>query len=367
MARIESFGRIDVKINNYCQCLFMKAKLVLDITCDKNYFSTIFQLANNVSYDQVTCLMLEKCVNTAKSYEQLNEILNKVLVKQNLDWLRALVKKVYNKRYKGQSSVYFGRVFSLLIVKNISKNFGSFQALDKVSFEMNKGDIVGLLGKNGAGKTTLMRILTSFITASSGTVTIDGDDIKMNSLMIRQKIGYLPEKPPLYGDMTVQYYLKFAAEIKGVPKNKRLSQIAKVLEECDLDQVKQKTIATLSKGYKQRVGIAQAIIHEPKLLILDEPTSGLDPMQIQQVLALIKNQRYQRTVLLSTHTLTEIEKVAQRVLLIKSGRIVLDDPLDKLLRGTNVNQSQPLTLEQVFINYHQPQTSANKVLQAADE
>ena len=255
----------------------------------------------------------------------------------------------------------------MLIVKNISKNFGSFQALDKVSFEMNKGDIVGLLGKNGAGKTTLMRILTSFITASSGTVTFDGDDIKMNSLMIRQKIGYLPEKPPLYGDMTVQYYLKFAAEIKGVPKNKRLSQIAKVLEECDLDQVKQKTIATLSKGYKQRVGIAQAIIHEPKLLILDEPTSGLDPMQIQQVLALIKNQRYQRTVLLSTHTLTEIEKVAQRVLLIKSGRIVLDDLLDKLLRGTDVNQSQPLTLEQVFINYHKPQTSANKVLQATDE
>jgi ABC-2 type transport system ATP-binding protein len=255
----------------------------------------------------------------------------------------------------------------LLIVKNISKNFSSFQALDKVSFEMNKGDIVGLLGKNGAGKTTLMRILTSFITASSGTVTIDGDDINMNSLRIRQKIGYLPEKPPLYGDMTVQHYLKFAAEIKGVPKNKRLSQIAKVLEECDLDQVKQKTIATLSKGYKQRVGIAQAIIHEPKLLILDEPTSGLDPMQIQQVLALIKNQRDQRTVLLSTHTLTEIEKVAQRVFLIKSGRIVLDDPLDKLLRGTDVNPSQPLTLEQVFINHHKPQTSANNSLQATDE
>jgi ABC-2 type transport system ATP-binding protein len=255
----------------------------------------------------------------------------------------------------------------LLIVKNISKNFSSFQALDKVSFEMNKGDIVGLLGKNGAGKTTLMRILTSFITASSGTVTIDGDDINMNSLRIRQKIGYLPEKPPLYGDMTVQHYLKFAAEIKGVPKNKRLSQVAKVLEECDLDQVKQKTIATLSKGYKQRVGIAQAIIHEPKLLILDEPTSGLDPMQIQQVLALIKNQRDQRTVLLSTHTLTEIEKVAQRVFLIKSGRIVLDDPLDKLLRGTDVNPSQPLTLEQVFINHHKPKTSASNSLQATDE
>ena len=252
-----------------------------------------------------------------------------------------------------------GRALSLLMVKQISKNFDSFQALNQVSFEMNKGDIVGLLGKNGAGKTTLMRILTSFITASSGTVTIEGDDINKHSLTIRQKIGYLPEKPPLYGDMTVQYYLKFAAEIKGVPKNKRLIQLAKVLEECDLEQVKQKTIATLSKGYKQRVGIAQAIIHEPKLLILDEPTSGLDPMQIQQVLALIKNQRDQRTVLLSTHTLTEIEQVAQRVIMIKSGRIVLDDSLDKLLKNKDTSQSQPLTLEQVFINLHQHQASDN--------
>ena len=247
----------------------------------------------------------------------------------------------------------------MLIVKNISKNFGSFQALDRVSFEMNKGDIVGLLGKNGAGKTTLMRTLTSFITPSSGTVNIDGEDISKHSLSIRQKIGYLPEKPPLYGDMTVQYYLNFAAEIKGVPKNKRLFQLAKVLEECDLEQVKQKTIATLSKGYKQRVGIAQAIIHEPKLLILDEPTSGLDPMQIQQVLALIKNQRDQRTVLLSTHTLNEIEQVAQRVLMIKSGQIVLDEPLDILLKSTDPSQLGPLTLEQIFINHHQPQASEN--------
>jgi ABC-2 type transport system ATP-binding protein len=255
----------------------------------------------------------------------------------------------------------------LLIVKQISKNFGSFQALDQVSFEMNKGDIVGLLGKNGAGKTSLMRILTSFITASSGSVIIDGDDTNKHSLSVRQKIGYLPEKPPLYGDMTVQYYLKFAAEIKGVPKHKRQFQLAKVLEECDLQEVKQKTIATLSKGYKQRVGIAQAIIHEPKLLILDEPTSGLDPMQIQQVLGLIKNQRDQRTVLLSTHTLNEIEQVAQRVLMIKSGRIVLDDTLDNLLKNNDATQSQPLTLEQVFINQHQPQTPLIPELEVSDE
>ena len=255
----------------------------------------------------------------------------------------------------------------MLIVQQVSKSFGSFQALDKVSFEMKKGDIVGLLGKNAAGKTTLMRILTSFISASSGTVYIDGDDIAKHSLTIRQKIGYLPEKPPLYGDMTVQYYLKFAAEIKGVHKNKRLSQLAKVLEECDLEQVKQKIIATLSKGYKQRVGIAQAIIHEPKLLILDEPTSGLDPMQIQQVLTLIKNQRDQRTVLLSTHNLTEIEQVAQRVLMIKSGRILLDDPLEELLKNKDVNQLRPLTLEQVFINHHQVHRSKHEGGQVSDE
>lgn len=255
----------------------------------------------------------------------------------------------------------------MLIVEQIGKNFGSFQALDQVSFEMNSGDIVGLLGKNGAGKTTLMRILTSFIAASSGTVTIDGEDISKHSLSIRKKIGYLPEKPPLYGDMTVQSYLKFAAEIKDVPKNKRQLQLAKVLQECDLEQVKHKIIATLSKGYKQRVGIAQAIIHEPKLLILDEPTSGLDPMQIQQVLALIKNQRDQRTVLLSTHTLTEIEQVAQRVVMIKSGRIVLDDTLEALLKSSDAGQLQPLTLEQVFINHHQQQTPVGAELQVSDE
>ena len=255
----------------------------------------------------------------------------------------------------------------MLIVQQVSKSFGSFQALDKVSFEMKKGDIVGLLGKNAAGKTTLMRILTSFISATSGTVYVDGDDMTRHSLTIRQKIGYLPEKPPLYGDMTVQYYLKFAAEIKGVPKNKRLYQLAKVLEECDLEQVKQKNIATLSKGYKQRVGIAQAIIHEPKLLILDEPTSGLDPMQIQQVLALIKNQRDQRTVLLSTHTLTEIEQVAQRVLMIKSGRILLDDPLEKLLKNKDITQLRPLTLEQVFIHHHQVHASRHEGGQVSDE
>jgi ABC-2 type transport system ATP-binding protein len=268
---------------------------------------------------------------------------------------------------------------SILTVEHISKNFGALQAVDNVSFEINQGDIVGFLGKNGAGKTTLMRMITAFLAPSSGRIFIDGDDITKHSLTIRQKIGYLPENPPLYTNMTVLQYLKFAAEIKGVAAKKQAAQLAKVLEDCQLEQVKNKTISTLSKGYKQRVGIAQSIIHEPKLLILDEPTSGLDPIQVQQVLALINNQKEQRTVLLSTHTLPEIEKIAQRILMIKSGQLIIDQPLQTLLKGknqqANINsanldkgsintthkntakdessQVQALTLEQIFFNHHQ--------------
>ena len=242
---------------------------------------------------------------------------------------------------------------SILTVEHISKNFDTLQAVDDVSFEINQGDIVGFLGKNGAGKTTLMRIITAFLAPSSGRVFIDGDDISKHSLTIRKKIGYLPETPPLYTNMTVLQYLKFAADIKGVAAKKRKIQLAKTLEECQLEHVKNKTISTLSKGYKQRVGIAQAIIHEPKLLILDEPTSGLDPMQVQQVLALIHHQREQRTVLLSTHTLPEIEKIAQRILMIKSGQLIIDEPLNNLLSPGL--QATPNTLEQIFIAHHQPE------------
>ena len=243
----------------------------------------------------------------------------------------------------------------MITVKNITKYFGSFQALKDVSFEINKGEIVGFLGQNGAGKTTLMRILTSYLPASSGTVMIGGDDIAKNSLTIRQKIGYLPETPPLYMDMTVKDYLKFAAEIKDIPVKQRRRQLDKVLEECQIEDVKGKIIATLSKGYKQRVGIAQAIIHEPKLLILDEPTSGLDPIQNLQVRKLIKNLKDQRTVILSTHILSEIEQIAQRVLIIKSGQVIVDESLEVLLKTDNADQSQKVTLEEVFVKHHSEQ------------
>jgi ABC-2 type transport system ATP-binding protein len=256
----------------------------------------------------------------------------------------------------------------MITTKNITKYFGSFQALQDVSFEINKGEIVGFLGQNGAGKTTLMRILTSYLPASSGTVMIDGDDIAKNSLTIRQKIGYLPENPPLYENMTVKDYLKFAAEIKDVPLKQRRRQLDKVLEECHIQNVMHNTIETLSKGYKQRVGIAQAIIHEPKILILDEPTSGLDPVQNLQVRNLIKDLEEKRTVILSTHILSEIEQIAHRVIIIKSGRIIVDESLETLLKtqddtkGTQLvktrssqlveKQSSRLTLEEVFIKLH---------------
>jgi len=240
----------------------------------------------------------------------------------------------------------------MITTKNVTKYFGAFQALRDVSFEINKGEIVGFLGQNGAGKTTLMRILTSYLPATSGSVIIDGDNIAKDSLTIRKKIGYLPETPPLYPNMTVRDYLKFAAEIKDIPARHRHRRLDKVMEECQIDDVKNKTIGTLSRGYKQRVGIAQAIIHEPKLLILDEPTSGLDPIQNLQVRKLIKNLKDQRTVIISTHILSEIEQIAQRVLIIKSGNIIVDESLDVLLKTQKGDISVGPTLEEVFIRLH---------------
>jgi len=185
----------------------------------------------------------------------------------------------------------------MIKINNVSKQFGSFNALNQVSFDIEAGEIVGLVGKNGAGKTTLMRILTSYYRASSGTVSIDGEEVTQSAITVRKKIGYLPETPPLYLDMSVKRFLKFAAEIKGVTKQKRTSRLERVLEECQLETVVDKTIGNLSKGFKQRVGIAQAIIHQPEILILDEPTSGLDPIQNLQLRNLIKSLQSYRTVI----------------------------------------------------------------------
>ena len=234
----------------------------------------------------------------------------------------------------------------MITVKNITKFFGSTQALKGVSFEIKKGEIVGFLGRNGAGKTTLMRILTSYLPANTGNVIIDGKDVAKHSMAIRRKIGYLPETPPLYADMTARSYLKFAAQLKDVPAKKIRAQVDKVLNECYLRNVAHKTIATLSKGYQQRVGIAQAIINDPQILILDEPTNGLDPVQIRRIRALIKNLEEERTIIISTHILTEIEQIARRVLIIKDGLIVADDTMDDLLSDEQGGQR---SLEEVFL------------------
>lgn len=234
----------------------------------------------------------------------------------------------------------------MIKVNNITKYFGNTQALKGVSFEIKKGEIVGFLGRNGAGKTTLMRVLTSYLPANTGNVTIDGMDVAKHSMAIRQKIGYLSETPPLYADMTARNYLKFAAQLKDVPRKKIAAQVDKVLNECYLRNVAHKTIATLSKGYQQRVGIAQAIINDPQILILDEPTNGLDPVQIRRIRALIKNLEKERTIIISTHILSEIEQIARRVLIIKDGLIVADDTMEDLLSDEQGGQH---SLEEIFL------------------
>lgn len=232
----------------------------------------------------------------------------------------------------------------MISVKGVSKFFGQVPAVKDVSFEIPRGQLVGFLGPNGAGKTTLMRLLTSYFLPTRGQVLIDGLDAVKSSLLVRRKIGYLPETPPLYANMSVYDYLKFTAALKDIPSNKQRSQIEKVLSECDLLDAREKIIGTLSKGYKQRVGIAQAIINDPEILILDEPTSGLDPLQIQQVRRLIKSLEQKRTVILSTHILSEIEQVVERVIILKEGQIVADDSIHHLLAAHEAEH-----LEEVFL------------------
>ena len=236
----------------------------------------------------------------------------------------------------------------MITAQNISKNFGRIEALAEVSFEIPTGEIVGFLGPNGAGKTTLMRLLTSYLKPSKGKITVDGFDVVNNSLDVRRKVGYLPETPPLYPEMTVRDYLKFAAQLKDVSAKNVHFQVEKALSQCQLNNVQNQAILTLSKGYRQRVGIAQAIIHDPQVLILDEPTSGLDPHQILQVRNLIKNLEEKRTVILSTHILPEIEQIAKHVIILKQGKIVANQKLSDLLGNFSKSGLKP-TLEDAFL------------------
>jgi ABC-2 type transport system ATP-binding protein len=219
----------------------------------------------------------------------------------------------------------------MIKVENLTKRYAGQTAIKDLSFEVGKGEIMGFLGPNGAGKTTTMRILASFMPPTSGRATIAGFDIFSQSLQARAHLGYMPESVPLYNDMRVTEYLDYRAALKGVPHRRIAERVGDVKELCGLKDVEKKLIATLSKGYRQRVGLADALVSEPDLLILDEPTIGLDPNQIRQVRELIKNLGKQHTILLSTHILPEVEMTCSRVVIIHKGRIEACDTPENLL------------------------------------
>ncbi len=221
----------------------------------------------------------------------------------------------------------------MIEVEGLRKFYGSFEALKGISFTVGRGEIVGLLGPNGAGKTTTMKILTGYISATSGRFRIAGHDGFEDSLSVRKNIGYLPENAPLYPDMGVIDYLKFVCEIRRIPKSERKARIHRMVELCGLTSMIAKDIGQLSKGYRQRLGLAQAMIHEPPILILDEPTSGLDPNQIVEIRKLIKDLGKDRTIILSTHNLPEVQMTCSRMIIISNGVKVADGTAGELERA----------------------------------
>ena len=209
----------------------------------------------------------------------------------------------------------------MIEVENLTKSYGQFQALKGISFRINRGEVIGFLGPNGAGKTTTMRILTCFMPASSGNATVAGYDVFKQSLDARKHIGYLPESVPLYPEMTVTGYLKFVSKIKGVPRSKRTERLEVAIESCGLTERRSQIIGQLSKGYRQRVGLAQALIHDPDVIVLDEPTAGLDPRQIIEIRELIRALGKEHTIILSTHILPEASMTCERLIVINDGEI----------------------------------------------
>jgi len=233
----------------------------------------------------------------------------------------------------------------MIQANGLTKRFGVVRALDKVNFEVKRGEVVGFLGPNGAGKSTTMRILTCFISPSTGSATVNSHDVFDNPLEVRRSIGYLPQRAPLYTDMTVWEYLKFAAEIRGLDESTFKQRLKKVVEVCGLAQSLGKDISTLSHGYRQRVGLGQALIHDPPILILDEPTSDLDPNEKAEVLRYIKEIGKDRTILLSTHNLAEVEEACARAIIVSKGRVVADGPLDEI-RGKTGRVRYVITIDE---------------------
>lgn len=244
---------------------------------------------------------------------------------------------------------------SMIQVRDLTKYYGSVLAVDHVSFSVDKGEVVGFLGPNGAGKTTTMRILTTYIPATSGTAKVAGFDVMKESLQVRQNLGYLPENVPLYPEMRVEEYLTYRAKLKGVDRRIRKSRIEYCMERCRILGVRRRLIGTLSRGYRQRVGLAEAMVHDPPILIMDEPTAGLDPNQQIETLGLIRELGEKHTILLSTHILPEVEEVCRRVIVINQGRVALEGRLADLQRDSVI-----------VLEVKGPQDRVKQVLQETD-
>jgi len=215
-------------------------------------------------------------------------------------------------------------------VRNLCKDYGPHRAIHNLNFTLGKGDVVGFLGPNGAGKSTTMKIITGFMAPTSGSAAVAGFDVFENPIEVKKRIGYLPETPPVYTDMYVNDYLKYVAQLKDLPKDRISSLVARAIEKTNLGSVQNRLIGNLSKGFKQRVGIAQAIVSDPEVLILDEPTVGLDPKQVAEIRELIQELRGQHTIILSTHILSEVQAVCEKAIIINKGQIVAEDTIANL-------------------------------------
>ncbi|MDJ0688856.1 MAG: ABC transporter ATP-binding protein [Xenococcaceae cyanobacterium MO_188.B32] len=233
----------------------------------------------------------------------------------------------------------------MIKVEHLSKIYGSNAAIEDIHFSVRKGEIMGFLGPNGAGKTTTMRILAGYLPATEGTAKIAGYDVHRQSMEVRRRVGYLPENPPLYLDMTVEGFLDFVAQIKGVARNKRNSKVDSAIQRCQLSERRKEIIRKLSKGYRQRIGIAQAIVHEPPVIILDEPTVGLDPRQIIEVRNLIKSLAGEHTIILSTHILPEVSMTCDRVTIIDRGKVVATNTPSLLMEQLKGGSSYEVEVE----------------------
>lgn len=232
----------------------------------------------------------------------------------------------------------------MIAVEGLTKYYGPIAAVEDLSFQVAQGEIVGFLGPNGAGKSTTMRILTAFAPATRGEARIAGFEVHKDPLEVKRRIGYLPERVPLYEEMVVTSFLSYVAELKGVPRAKRRTEVGEALERCGLSHMANRLIANLSKGYKQRVGLAQALIGSPPVLILDEPTVGLDPAQIVEIRQMIKGLRDKHTVLISTHILPEVAMLCERAIIIHHGRIVAEDKMENLTK-----EGGGESLEEIFM------------------